>query len=169
MLLRVYGSKKLVYVSGWKRYFSRHTSNEEYRDDKCWKCHSLLLKGSLFCNIEPCQVAQHLNPIDVNYFDLFDIPRNEVKLTNMKKLDANFKELQMKLHPDKFTLKSLEEQTASANTSSLINQVGIPKYFFKKLKSLTILIYMYKGLSNTKKSTASSCVHSGFTWNPHFG
>lgn len=87
----------------------------------CWSCKKDTVPCSLFCQNVTCQAIQPV-PLtkDLNLFSLFDIDeRFEVDL---KKLDHNFKEIQSKLHPDKFAMCSLEARHVSLVSSSTVNQ-----------------------------------------------
>ena len=89
----------------------------------CWKCGTqLTCNETLFCEEHSCGVVQSKAAADVNFFSLFGIEKNVVHNLDVKLVERRFKDLQKLLHPDKFTLKSAEEQEASAITSSMVNQ-----------------------------------------------
>ena len=82
-----------------------NSSKRDYRKDyshNCWKCGTELepVQQQYFCG---CGVVQPPNR-DRHYFDVLDMPvcfnLNETKMSD------NYKSLQKKLHPDKFSKKS---------------------------------------------------------------
>lgn len=87
----------------------------------CWKCGSSICHScALFCDSPSCQTIQKLEKDDCNFFCLFGI---EEKFTiDVAQLDAEFKNLQRRLHPDKFVMKSSEERERSSHNSSIVNQ-----------------------------------------------
>ena len=102
---------------------TRSSSSSSSSSSDCWKCGSLLKSNeALFCEQEGCGAIQSRNAADINFFVLFGIDRDMVDNLDAKLVERRFKDLQKLLHPDKFTLKSMEEQEASATTSSTVNQ-----------------------------------------------
>lgn len=97
----------------------------------CWKCGSILSKYDLFCIATPCTVIQKLKIVHgFNIFKLFGFdPHYDIEVNE---LDRRFRDLQAKLHPDKFSIKSSSERDASHESSSTVNQAyqvtvnGIP-------------------------------------------
>lgn len=109
------------------RYIKPGSSKMSWRaplstDHRCWKCKTILQPERIFCKEDACGVVQSIVPSDLNYFDLLGVDKGSVTISDMKTLELNFKALQKRLHPDKFTLKSAPEQAASAVTSSTVNQ-----------------------------------------------
>ncbi|XP_071096612.1 iron-sulfur cluster co-chaperone protein HscB-like isoform X1 [Haliotis cracherodii] len=116
-----------------RRMFSTSTVRLYSSGRKCWKCNKDTSSSSelFFCE---CGVVQA--PIrDMNYFSLFGIDItfdiDEQSLSRMHK------DLQMKLHPDKFTLKSEEERNHADQQSALVN-----KGYYMLLKPLSRGLYM---------------------------
>lgn len=74
---------------------------------------------SLFCPSSSCRAIQPIKITKSNYFDILGVKTTfDMDYDN---LEAVYKTLQMELHPDKFGLKSREEQAISAENSSLVN------------------------------------------------
>ena len=82
----------------------------------------MLVNETLFCENDSCGVVQYRTAKDVDFLRLFDVTEDQIHKIDIKSVEKKFKNLQKVLHPDKFTLKSIEEQEASATTSSMINQ-----------------------------------------------
>ncbi|KAL0490321.1 Hscb, partial [Acrasis kona] len=80
----------------------------------CWNCEHNTT--SLFC--KSCSKVQPPTNKD-NYFEALNVPA--VYNVDVDQLEHEFKDLQKKLHPDKFTGASEEEQRYSAQQSSLVN------------------------------------------------
>ncbi|CAG9853550.1 unnamed protein product [Phyllotreta striolata] len=83
----------------------------------CWKCGKDKTSIAMFC--EKCHSIQapvHTN----NYFKMFEIEEGYSIDTNL--LKDKFRKYQNLIHPDKFSNKTHEEQTISAEYSSLINK-----------------------------------------------
>ena len=87
--------------------------------DSCWSCGTEIEKMNLFCKAPKCGVVQSIKTTEVNLFETFGI-NMEYKIDEAL-LDKSFKELQKKLHPDKFATKSVDEQKVSTNASTAIN------------------------------------------------
>ena len=84
---------------------------------KCHTCGGQLGKCTLFC--PSCTAIQKLNSTSCNFFELFGFS-NSYDL-DQASVDGAFKKLQWMLHPDKFSLKSSEEQNTSTHNSSVVN------------------------------------------------
>ncbi|XP_046545304.1 iron-sulfur cluster co-chaperone protein HscB-like [Haliotis rubra] len=116
-----------------RRIFSTSTVRFYSSGRKCWKCNRDTSASSelYFCE---CGVVQ-ASISDMNYFSLFGIDItfdiDEQSLSRMHK------DLQMKLHPDKFTLKSEEERHHADQQSALVN-----KGYYTLLKPLSRGLYM---------------------------
>lgn len=87
---------------------------------KCWKCGKEHGACSLFCEDTKCGMIQKLDTKKCNYFRIFGL--NEHFAIDEAMLEMEFKNLQKRLHPDKFTTKSIEERDRSQHNSSVINQ-----------------------------------------------
>jgi preprotein translocase subunit Sec63 len=107
---------------------SSHSYNNEFKinhkhqdndNSSCWSCGKIVDKMDLFCSQTNCGVVQSLHSKDINIFDTFELDMQY--LINESKLDQTYKNLQKKLHPDKFATKSLGEQSASTSASTTIN------------------------------------------------
>ncbi|XP_065831539.1 iron-sulfur cluster co-chaperone protein HscB-like isoform X2 [Oscarella lobularis] len=85
---------------------------------KCWKCGDDLDSGALFF----CGCARNvvLPSSKRDFFSIFEIPQS--MNIDEKMLARKFRELQSKLHPDKFAQKSKTEQQYSLQQSSLVNE-----------------------------------------------
>ncbi|XP_045216916.2 iron-sulfur cluster co-chaperone protein HscB-like [Mercenaria mercenaria] len=89
-----------------------------HKDRKCWKCGSPTdeEKELFFCN---CGVVQSV-PEDLTYFKVmnceekFDIDTNS--------LSRLYKDLQRKLHPDKYSQRSKEELALAEQQSAFVNR-----------------------------------------------
>jgi molecular chaperone HscB len=73
----------------------------------------------LFCTEPTCGRVQPIQTKKLNLFSVFNIPQSYY--INEKQLEASYKELQKKLHPDKFASKSIDEKNVSTTSSSAIN------------------------------------------------
>lgn len=83
----------------------------------------------LFCVQPNCGVVQSIQTNEINIFDTFNIPISYN--INETKLDQAYKELQKKLHPDKFATKSLDEQAVSTNASTAVNMAfQVSQFYF---------------------------------------
>ena len=87
---------------------------------KCWKCGKEHGPCSLFCDDTTCGVIQKLDTKKCNYFRIFGM--NEHFAIDEPLLEAEFKNLQKRLHPDKFTTRSIEERDRSLYNCSVVNQ-----------------------------------------------
>ncbi len=89
------------------------------RWNHCWSCGSNTKNIDLFCQAPKCGVIQGIKAKEVNVFETFGLPvKYDIDLAH---LDREYKELQKKLHPDKFATKSIDEKALSTNASSAIN------------------------------------------------
>lgn len=92
--------------------------SQSFDPSVCWKC-GLERKNmaNVFC--EECSVIQ--NPHETrNYFRILNL--DEKFDIDTKELQNKYRKMQSHLHPDKFTNKSDEEKSISANFSSLVNK-----------------------------------------------
>jgi hypothetical protein len=97
---------------------SKRLSTQNFKH--CWKCDHKIDKLSILCSVPECSMIQPFtNNNKVDYFDLFGIPRSfSVDEAVLRK---KLKDLQMLLHPDKFSTKSSEEKLISQAASSYLN------------------------------------------------
>lgn len=83
---------------------------------KCWNC-KFPYKSELFCS--KCKSLQEM-PEDLTYFDIigvkkdFDVDKDD--------LQRKYRQMQNRLHPDKFSNTTEEEKQISEKLSSLINK-----------------------------------------------
>ncbi len=89
---------------------SRQTDNP-----RCWSCPVRTPHHALFC--KHCGVIQP--PAKQDYFSLFKVPLSFN--VNEAELDRRFKQLQTKIHPDKFSCKSGQEQAYSSQHAAELN------------------------------------------------
>ena len=83
---------------------------------RCWRCadaHS----ATLFC--PHCQAIQPLPP-QVDYFTVFDLPRNPA--VDEAALTSRYYELSRRLHPDLYQTGTAEEKEASLKNTALLNR-----------------------------------------------
>jgi len=87
---------------------------------KCWNCQTVVDTSvpRLFC--KNCSLIQSSEQQNFNYFELFNIC--EQYDIDVRQLTLNFRNLQNRLHPDKFSNKSKEEKILSESFSSLLNK-----------------------------------------------
>lgn len=85
---------------------------------KCWQCGAETndKKELFFCN---CGVVQEV-PTDLNYFEAMGF--DETFDVDLEKLSKLYKDLQKRLHPDKYSQKSEEEQAVADGQSAYINK-----------------------------------------------
>lgn len=95
------------------------SSSEQLKEHECWKCGTVNDKDRLFCHRIDCNAILPVTEKDVNFFETlgFHMDFN----IDQKKLDIAFKELQKKLHPDKFGRSEKREQDLSTQSSSVVN------------------------------------------------
>lgn len=86
---------------------------------ECWHCGKFMGSQELFCTEPTCGRVQPIQTKKLNLFNVFNIPQSY--FINEKQLEAAYKELQKKLHPDKFASKSIDEKNVSTTSSSAIN------------------------------------------------
>jgi molecular chaperone HscB len=87
----------------------------------CWKCRmKISLSVDVVEFICPCEHHVILPPTTYNYFKIMSCGESfDVDITLLKK---RYHQLQVLLHPDKYTLKTAEEQKHAADNSSLVNK-----------------------------------------------
>lgn len=83
----------------------------------CWNCGHTSAELKDFC--DECAVIQPIKK-ESNYFDILRITKGFN--IRSKHLTRDFRMLQGKYHPDRFTLKSPREQELAADHSSMINK-----------------------------------------------
>lgn len=111
----------------------------------CWKCSNKQPSNSLFCQNSNCAVVNRLTIADdSNLFDLFGL---ESKFDiDASYLDAQYRNLQTQLHPDRFATKSSAEKEASSESSSTINrayQVSTVIPFVMRLLKININLFRF--------------------------
>lgn len=94
---------------------------------ECWKCGKTVPRNELFCKADSCGVVQAVQPENLDFFEAFGLP--VIYELDEKSLDISFKQLQMKLHPDRFAAFSNQTKDSSTQSSAAIN------YAFQTLKS----------------------------------
>jgi hypothetical protein len=86
----------------------------------CWNCHKEDNEASLICKSTSCGAVQTAKLHAVDLFQMFNLePKFNIDISA---LDSKLKELQSKLHPDKYALKTVDEKNASADASTTVNQ-----------------------------------------------
>jgi hypothetical protein len=95
------------------------TCSESSCSCRCRKCGRKSESCSLFCQNENCQAIQRIDPKNCNIFQLFGLP-TAYKL-NSTDVEKAFKKLQWQLHPDKFSVKPIDDQQISTFNSSVVN------------------------------------------------
>ncbi|KXJ21179.1 iron-sulfur cluster co-chaperone protein HscB [Exaiptasia diaphana] len=117
---------------------------------RCWKCNAVHVDGhpEFFC--KTCEIIQPPGE-DVSYFEIMDSP--ETFLVDIPQLQKMYRDLQFRLHPDRFSKCTPEEQNLSALHSSIIN-----KAYNTLLKPLSRGKYLLKqhGISVEQTDTLSS-------------
>ena len=82
----------------------------------CWSCASDIT-AAFECS--KCGSIQRI-PVSTSYFDVFQLRKDF--MLDARLLESRYRELQRTLHPDKFTLRSREEQAVSATNSAIVNR-----------------------------------------------
>lgn len=93
---------------------------ESHRPSKilsCWQCKAPVTSMEFFC--PACNVIQPPS-METTYFDLMSSPKTFD--VNTAQLTEKYKELQWKLHPDKFSDVSEKEKQLSEDQSSKVNE-----------------------------------------------
>ncbi|XP_014677219.1 PREDICTED: iron-sulfur cluster co-chaperone protein HscB, mitochondrial-like [Priapulus caudatus] len=86
---------------------------------ECWKCKRVTdrMREMFFCT--PCDVVQSPDPA-ANYFDVMGIAATfDIDLAQLR---SRYRDLQTKLHPDKYAQKSDTERAYSALQSTAVNK-----------------------------------------------
>jgi len=112
------------------KYFSSYICDPQ----NCWNC-GQKYTTQLFCS--NCSSILPLHP-QTNYFHIFNLECQTFDIQS-KILQKSFTQLQRKLHPDKFTLKSNKEQEISADLSAFVN-----KAYVTLTKPISKAVYMLK-------------------------
>uniref|UniRef100_A0A0N5C008 J domain-containing protein n=1 Tax=Strongyloides papillosus TaxID=174720 RepID=A0A0N5C008_STREA len=135
------GSMALLSFSLWlaKSTNSRYSRILFFRNKNCWKC-NLDTEDLTFC--KNCNIIQkpeeNLCPFQrLEIKKSFNIPENELK--------TNLRQLQSKVHPDKFGCKSEEEKMLSDKHSALLNDA------FKTIQDPILRAEYLLGNSTTKE------------------
>jgi molecular chaperone HscB len=115
--------KSVSWSPGRRLVCNKHQHNQHNHlhkhSDSCWSCGSDIKRIDLFCQAPKCGVIQGIQTSNIDVFETFGLPI-QFEL-DAQKLDLEYKELQKKLHPDKFATKSVDEKSISTNASSAIN------------------------------------------------
>ena len=93
--------------------------NGEMVGPPCWNCKYAinLIKDPFFC--QSCEAIQPVSP-KADVFSILGVdPKFEVEISA---LESKFRDLQKRLHPDKFTTSSVKEQQLSVEASSAVNK-----------------------------------------------
>lgn len=110
---------------------------------RCWSC-SKGSGGTFFCNT--CDVIQPPKK-EKNYFELFESPITfDLDTSYLTKMYRN---LQRKVHPDSFELKSEKERLYSSEQSSLINHA-----YKTLMRPLTRALYLLALAGHTVEEDA---------------
>ena len=157
LIRQPYGARCGMVWSQHRTFSTRRFSLESSQGaSSCWKCQAPLPNISLFCS--SCGVIQSVQ-MTGSHIDLFKLFKLDMNFfLDMEKLDSNFKELQGVLHPDKFMMHSRDEQSASLDTSSTVNQgyqVLRGKGFFFTTK-LILFQFRYLKTRRIERTTCSS-------------
>jgi len=83
----------------------------------CSKCGEYLSQSHIIC--PKCNAIRRINP-STNFFELLNVEK--AYKIDLQKLQKEFRHLQTLVHPDKFSNKPKDEQSISADWSSLINK-----------------------------------------------
>lgn len=91
---------------------------QRWLSTSCWSCDAELRRLDAFCSSDACGAVQPLDK-GASCFQLLGCPvRYKLDLVA---LEAAYKTLQFKMHPDKFATKSVREREISNANSTLIN------------------------------------------------
>lgn len=102
----------------YNMYATNVSRKRQTGNRRCWKCNIGISSAvEFFC--PSCNIIQRPSK-NTTYFDLMGSPTSfNIDTT---RLTERYKELQWKLHPDKFTELSKKEQSLSEEQSSLVNE-----------------------------------------------
>ncbi|XP_024516261.1 uncharacterized protein LOC9659858 isoform X2 [Selaginella moellendorffii] len=114
----------------WRGYSSVGTSKQR----QCWSC-GAAAQAEVFMLCPACKIIQPANR-SVNFFDIFDL-KKEFEL-DTGELEKRYKNLQKKLHPDLYSMKSSKEQEYSADQSSQV--INAYQVLLKPLSRATYLL-----------------------------
>ena len=128
-------SPTAIPFSRWTSQTTMHGSDTSPQGaTECWKCASILdtSHDAFFC--PNCGAIQAI-PKGSTTFSLLGLnPTFEIDLDN---LEATFKGLQRRLHPDRFTTSSSKERELSAEASAMVNKAyDILRHPLKRAKCL---------------------------------
>lgn len=98
-------------------YCSAVEGQRHAKMSSCWKCNAPVTSMEFFCSA--CNAIQPPSET-ITYFDLMASPKTFD--VNTAQLTEKYKELQWKLHPDKFSDVSEEEKQLSEEQSSRVNE-----------------------------------------------
>ncbi|KAJ2726162.1 molecular chaperone [Coemansia sp. Benny D115] len=96
------------------------SSGTDSATKKCWRCHQLSNKASLFCENTRCSVIQPVGQ-GATYFDVLLDGSPPSFVVDAGKLRRSFLKLQQAVHPDSFSQKELIEHKLAEAQSSWIN------------------------------------------------
>ncbi|KAL9980972.1 hypothetical protein ACROYT_G009621 [Oculina patagonica] len=126
-------------------------TSERLKDKRCWKCNAEIKAAvEFFC--PSCNIIQSPSK-KATYFELMNSPKTFD--VNTTQLAEEYKKLQWKLHPDKFSELSKEEKSLSEEQSSLVNEAY--HTLLKPLKRSLYLLNLH-GLPITEEEAISTDV-----------
>lgn len=141
--------KSWLLLVQFNNYASSVKNKSQTGSRRCWKCNSEIRSGvEFFC--PSCNIIQ-MPPRKVTYFELMGSPTSFD--IDTRQLTQCYKELQWKLHPDKFSDLSKKEQSLSEEQSSLVNEA-----YQTLLKPLTRGLYLLNlnGIPITEDEASST-------------
>lgn len=134
-----------------KKYANTEKSKRRSKDRLCWKC-SAIIKSAVEFFCPSCNIIQRPSKT-ATYFELLNSPKTFD--INTAQLAEEYKKLQWKLHPDKFSDLSKNEKSLSEEQSSLVNEA-----YHTLLKPLKRGLYLLNlnGLPVTEDEATSTDV-----------
>lgn len=141
--------KSWLLLVQFNNYASSVKNKSQTGSRRCWKCNSEIRSGvEFFC--PSCNIIQ-MPPRKMTYFELMGSPTSFD--IDTRQLTQRYKELQWKLHPDKFSDLSKKEQSLSEEQSSLVNEA-----YQTLLKPLTRGLYLLNlnGIPITEDEASST-------------
>eukprot|EP00455_Lapot_gusevi_P003356 TRINITY_DN1137_c0_g1_i1.p1 TRINITY_DN1137_c0_g1~~TRINITY_DN1137_c0_g1_i1.p1 ORF type:complete len:237 (+),score=4.94 TRINITY_DN1137_c0_g1_i1:79-789(+) len=111
------------------------SKSDPKREPRCWQCASVTCLNNFFCN--SCNIIQPPSR-NSTYFELFSQPLDyNIDLVDLEK---NYKSLQKRIHPDKFSLRTKTEQTYSSEyTSTLTTAYRVLRHPVKRAQYMLSL------------------------------
>ncbi|KAJ7333776.1 hypothetical protein OS493_015867 [Desmophyllum pertusum] len=141
-------SRKTCLLVQYNMYASSAKSKGQKTGRRCWKC-NVEIKSTVEFFCPSCNIIQSPSK-KATYFELMSSPKTFD--INTTQLAERYKELQWKLHPDKFSELSKEEKSLSEEQSSLVNEA-----YHTLLKPLNRGLYLLnlKGVPITEDEATS--------------